>query len=147
LNPMIDVSGKSLYKFLIEGDKNNRHNSVFSEYVGLLDDQPACMIRKDQWKLNYYHEFKNYQLFNLEKDPHEMFDLANDPACNDIAKNLLHEIHETWSGEYIIRKMAEKEKLQKIIKHCGHDLYPHPLPKYHVPKGCNQFDYRQLEEE
>ena len=38
------------------------------------------MVRDKRWKLVWYPEVKKYQLFDLQTDPHEMRNLADDPA-------------------------------------------------------------------
>lgn len=44
------------------------------------DDHSSRMIRTDRHKLIYYPVGNHSQLFNLVEDPHEMHDLAGDPA-------------------------------------------------------------------
>ena len=38
------------------------------------------MVRDKRWKFVWYPEVKKYQLFDLETDPHELRNLAHDPA-------------------------------------------------------------------
>ena len=45
------------------------------------------MLRKGRWKLNYYVDFPP-ELFDLEKDPEELVDLASDPSSADVLKEL-----------------------------------------------------------
>ena len=68
--PLPDATGRSFAGMLGPGNQEIEWpNEVYSEYLGLLGDEPACMTRRGAWKLNYYHEFGSYQLFNLEHDP------------------------------------------------------------------------------
>ncbi|MCY3983550.1 MAG: sulfatase-like hydrolase/transferase [Roseovarius sp.] len=67
------LPGKSLLKISAEPDEIDR--TVLSEYHDGGSTTGTFMIRWRNWKLVYYHNFKP-QLFNLEIDPHEQFDLV-----------------------------------------------------------------------
>ena len=64
---------------------------AFSEYCAdeytADGDTYQRMIRQGPWKLTYYHDLEP-QLFNLELDPGEMTDRAQDPACQPIRQQL-----------------------------------------------------------
>jgi arylsulfatase A-like enzyme len=46
------------------------------------------MVRTERWKLIYYSHLDRYQLFDLLHDPHELRDLASDPAQRVMLDNL-----------------------------------------------------------
>ncbi len=119
-------------------------NQVFCEFNGLLGDQPSCMIRSGPWKLNYYHEFRSYQLFNLRDDPAEMNDRRDDPACREIAKGLLEKIHGRWSAERMLEGIARRQRARQAVNACGHPPLPHPVTHFAAPEGENVFDFGQL---
>jgi hypothetical protein len=56
----------------------------------------ATMVRANRYKLHIYHpvtphqEDTLYQLFDLEDDPDEQFNLANDPAFEPVLARLRH---------------------------------------------------------
>lgn len=52
---------------------------VFSEYHAVGAVSGGFMLRKGRWKYNYYVGF-DPELFDLENDPEELNDLANEPA-------------------------------------------------------------------
>ncbi|MBT6149960.1 MAG: sulfatase-like hydrolase/transferase [Gemmatimonadetes bacterium] len=62
------------------------------------------MIRRGPWKLVYYHNLP-CQLFNLEKDPHELNDCAGDPACQDQVRTLTAEVLDGWDPEWISSRL------------------------------------------
>ena len=97
--PMPDVSGRSFAPFLYNNPPSDWPNEVFCEYIGLLGDQPACMIRTGAWKLNYYSEFDSCQLFNIDNDPNERNDLADDPQHQTLIKAGLEKIFARWSAK------------------------------------------------
>jgi len=48
----------------------------------------AVMVRHRRWKYIYYNGFRA-QLFDLEKDPQELHDLGDDPACAGIRGKMM----------------------------------------------------------
>jgi arylsulfatase A-like enzyme len=46
-------------------------------------------VRDDRWKLIRYPQIDHTQLFDLKNDPHEMLNLADDPAQADRVKQML----------------------------------------------------------
>jgi choline-sulfatase len=142
---MPDVAGRSFAGFLREGVAD-WPNEVYSEFIGLLGDQPSCMVRSGPWKLNYYHEFRSYQLFNLREDPEEMRDLRDDPACRGVAEACLEKVHRRWSAERMLERAARKRRARQAVHGCGHDLIPHPVAHFAAPEGSNEFDFGQLGE-
>ena len=64
-----------------------------SPIYGAYMDFSRCVI-KGKWKLIYYPKASRYRLFNLESDPHELSDLAHDPAN----KALIQELFSTLSS-------------------------------------------------
>ncbi len=144
-DPLPDVSGRSFAGFLTgDGDNLDRPDEVFSEYIGLLGDQPACMLRTGPWKLNTYHEFKSCQLFNMQEDPHEMHDRAEDPACREIVEEGSARIHRRWSAERILQNAEKQNRAKDLIRRCGHGPMPHPVSPFTAPEDANRFDFSQL---
>ena len=119
-------------------------NEVFSEYGGLLGDQPGCMLRSGPWKLNYYSESDSCQLFNIDDDPGERNDRADDPACKDIVAEALANIHARWSAQNVLDNLARQERARRVIQASGHAIVPHEEPVFAVPDGSNTFDFSQL---
>ena len=144
---MKNVAGKSFYRLLIEEENAQPWaDEIFSEFPGLLGDLPSCMLKKKEWKLIYFHEFRaaesSYLLFNLNDDPEEKNDLSGDPRYRTIARDLLHDIKKRWSAEKILQEL-EKKKRDKITVF-GPERYPHPLPEYIIPGDINEFNDNQL---
>ena len=143
--PLPDVSGRSFAGFLC-GDASipDWPGEVFSEYIGLLGDQPACMVRRGPWKLNYYHEFQSCQLFNMDEDPGEICDRAQDPDCKGIAADLQNRIHARWSAKRMLEDAEKQNRGRDLIRRSGNRPAPHPVAPFVPPDGCNRFDFSQL---
>ncbi|MBS12311.1 MAG: hypothetical protein CME19_11995 [Gemmatimonadetes bacterium] len=143
--PLPDVSGNSFLRLLEGGEIPDWPNQVFCEYSGLLGDQPACMIRAGNWKLNYYSEFDSCQLFDLSTDPEERNDLAGRAECSVIVNQLKARIHERWSADDILEAQARQQRAAKVIRGSRRGARPHDVEDF-VPAedSDNQFDFSQL---
>ncbi len=64
---------------------------VLSQYHAAGAVSGAFMLRKGRWKLIYYVGFKP-ELFDLDKDPEELRNLANDPAYEQELAALIAEL-------------------------------------------------------
>ena len=147
-DPMPDVSGKSFASFLTGDPPSDWPNEVFAEYIGLLGDQPACMIRTGPWKLNYYSEFDSCQLFNIDEDPEERRDLSNDPRYQDVIQSGLKKIFARWSADDILKQAERQARARALIARCGHSHIPHAIPPFSPDiDEVNEFDFSQLPED
>ena len=81
--------GRSLYALADEDD--NKERAVFSEYHAVGAVSGAFMLRKGRWKLIEYIGFEP-ELFDLDADPEEANDLAQDPNCADVLAALKAEM-------------------------------------------------------
>lgn len=68
-------------------------NSVFLPYTDLMRS-----LRDDRWKLICYPQVNHRQLFDLAYDPHEIHNLAQDPAFTPHVQRLLAQLQETQNA-------------------------------------------------
>ncbi|MHA1165255.1 MAG: sulfatase/phosphatase domain-containing protein, partial [Alphaproteobacteria bacterium] len=94
---------------LIAGEGKTR--AVFSEYHAMGSKTAAYMIRKGPYKLIYYANYPP-QLFDLEEDPEELNDLAEDENAKPILEELKGELFEICNPHAID---AEAKEAQKIL--------------------------------
>lgn len=59
-----------------------------SPIYGGYQEKSRCIIQGD-WKLMYYPAVKIFRLYNLKKDPHELFDVADNPENRPVIDKLL----------------------------------------------------------
>ncbi|MEI7731928.1 MAG: sulfatase-like hydrolase/transferase [Verrucomicrobiota bacterium] len=83
--PLTNVHGASL-RGLIEGKADGR-TAVFGERGNPDDINCGRMIRTQQWKLCLVRQ-NGRELYNLERDPEETRNVADDPANAEIVKTL-----------------------------------------------------------
>ena len=102
--------GRNLLPLFASG---NWVDEAFSEYCSDEAWGPpgGCyqrMIRRDEWKLAYYHGSLNggQQLFNLREDPAELFNRGSDPACRGIVRELRARLLADWDPEQVKAQMA-----------------------------------------
>ncbi|NUQ63697.1 MAG: sulfatase-like hydrolase/transferase [Pirellulales bacterium] len=86
------VQGRSLAP-VIRGEKD----SVYPFTVGYYGDTQR-MIRTDRWKLIHYPKAGKLQLFDLQADPHETKNLAEDPRFRATVEELRAKLH-AWLKE------------------------------------------------
>jgi len=82
------LDGHSLIPLLKDGKDENRPNWVFSEYHGEVSATSGFMIRKGNWKYIAYAGLPP-QLFNLEEDPWEVNNLADECKSKAIEMDAL----------------------------------------------------------
>lgn len=142
-SPMSQVSGQSLKGFLTgDGKVSDWKNTAFSELGGLRGDAPGRMIRRDQWKLNYYHGYDRPQLFDLESDPGEYNDLGNDDSYAAIRDELLAEVRAGWSGAEVlntIQMLQNDHQIIRVFQKNARIAKGDPPDRWTAPDGCNIF--------
>jgi arylsulfatase A-like enzyme len=93
------------------------------------------MIRRGKWKLNHYHhpELPD-MLFNLEADPEELEDRAEERP--DLVQRLMDMLNEDWEPERVAKEFEDKCRHMALIrKWNGVALPPEPVSeKWPVPE-------------
>ena len=87
----VDMQGLS-FRNLVKGEKGQWRDAIFYEFF----EYPAVHmvkrhygIRTDRYKLiHFYYDVDEWEMYDLDKDPHELKSIYNDPAYADIQKNL-----------------------------------------------------------
>ncbi|MCH2205862.1 MAG: sulfatase-like hydrolase/transferase [Lentisphaerales bacterium] len=114
-----DSDGRSMLPII---DQKSWDNKVFSEYC--TDDGTLMrMIKKDNWKLNYYHGMP-CELFNLAEDPMEQTDLSKEPEFATIKQELLDEVLADWDPIKIAAKIAKMKAENDIISDWAYNVNP-----------------------
>ncbi len=111
--PLPNARGRSVLELVRQPDTEWEDLAIseYCTYEGCLHR----MIRRDEWKLNYYHG-QEPQLFNLADDPDELLDHAQDASCQEIREQLTAEVLADWDPEAVAEKMAQKRTDLEIIR-------------------------------
>ncbi len=82
---------------ILQGPED-RDRIIFSEYHAAGAVSGAFMLRKGRWKLIHYIGFPD-ELFDLETDPEELENRANDPACTAVLQDMHDELRKVCDPE------------------------------------------------
>ena len=114
-------------------------NLTFCEHYPDRGDPASRMVRRGPWKLNYYQGHARPQLFNVEVDPGEWNDLADDPSCAPIREELTRLVLTGWDGGQVERECAAMDADIELVARVG-KLHKSPNPYYwRAPAGVNVF--------
>jgi choline-sulfatase len=129
------TDGHSLWGELTGDPKNPHPDKTFSEHFGGYNEQPSRMIRSGPWKLYHYYGDEHPVLFNLEEDPNEWFDLAQDPDPRliEIRKKLFTQLYQEWNPEYVLKESEILDHDFQTLCQWGAEVNPphpdtHPIP-------------------
>lgn len=112
-----DLPGTSLYKTAAADDDHTR--PVFSEYHAAGAATGAFMLRRGKYKLNYYVGMAP-ELFDLDADPEELTNLANDPAHAALLQDMERALRRIADPEEIDRR-AKADQAALVERHGGRD--------------------------
>ncbi len=91
-----DMQGRSMRKVLQGKTPKDWRASVYyhyHEYPAVHSVKRHYGVRTKRYKLiHFYHDIDEWELYDLEKDPHEMRNVLADPAYADIVKDLKAEL-------------------------------------------------------
>jgi choline-sulfatase len=116
---------------------------AFSEYCA---DQYAPdgetyqrMVRAGPWKLVYYHGMEP-QLFNLDEDPGEMVDRAQDAACRAVRDVLTQRVLAGWDPDSIAAALAQKRGEVAVLKGWAQRTQPPSQYQWPLRPEMNRLD-------
>ncbi|MCC5932380.1 MAG: sulfatase [Cyclobacteriaceae bacterium] len=84
------------FPLYLGGNQYNKVLPVYNSDVKLWRAVPSTVIMEGPWKLIYYYEYDNYELFNLDEDLSETHNLAG--TLPDKEAELLKHLHQ-WVKE------------------------------------------------
>ena len=81
-----DMQGKSIVPVLTGKQKGNVHNELYYHFYENQEHKVAKHIgvRTDRYKLIYFYENNEWELYDLVKDEHEMNNVYNNPAYRKV---------------------------------------------------------------
>ncbi|MHC4445114.1 MAG: sulfatase family protein [Planctomycetota bacterium] len=91
-----DMQGVSVVPLLLGRRPKDWRKSIYYhywEYPAVHSVNRHYGVRTDRYKLMYYYELKEWELFDLKKDPNEMKSVYDDPAYAGKVKELEAELY------------------------------------------------------
>jgi len=108
-----DVDGRSLVPFL-EGAPEEPDATVVGEYLGEGSVAPMFMIRRGRWK--YIHSRPDPDhLFDLDADPDELLNVADDPANAEAVAALRAETGARWDEEALDAAVRRSQQERLLL--------------------------------
>ena len=111
------VQGRSLLRLMTDETDPDWIQETVSEFVERRGMIPSRMIRSGPWKLWQDHgpDAPPPVLFNLQDDPDELRDLADDPDHTEIRRDLLEKLRADWNPDTVRRECAEREQHYDLL--------------------------------
>ena len=116
-----NMDGDSLVP-LMNGAKNGEESSwknyALVEHLAHGTDRALVMIRVGSWKLTYGHgDPPELELYNLETDPNEFTNLANNPDHAETQSRLMTQLMRVWGDPAEIqRKVIQSQNDREVIR-------------------------------
>ena len=102
---------------LLTGESGPPRDRVYCETSFLWEPSDAgCMVRTGQWKYSLYLD-GSQELYNMEEDPGEWNNLADDPTLHDLVGELRADVRRFWEPEQYADRLASAPKVDQA-KHC-----------------------------
>ena len=118
------IEGRSLLP-LLSSEKYASEHPVFAEYSAEGTYAPCLMVRKGKYKY-IYCETDPALLFDLDNDPRELNNLAEDAACSDVLADMHEELLRIWDPEQYRCDALASQKRQWFIHRVLLKTTPNP---------------------
>jgi arylsulfatase A-like enzyme len=92
----VDMQGKSFAPLLKGKQKGNVHDALYYHFYENQEHKVAKHIgvRTDRYKLIYFYEKNEWELYDLQKDKSEMHNVYNDPAYSKVQGQMKQQLLE-----------------------------------------------------
>ncbi|MCE2457946.1 MAG: sulfatase-like hydrolase/transferase [Dehalococcoidia bacterium] len=115
---VMNLDGTSLLPQMT-GATVGQRDEAFSEHLAHGTDRPRAMLRQGRWKLCYSHHAAtpDLELYNLETDPGEFVNLANDGTHSAVQQRLTNRILDIWgdAGD-LDRRIKDSQRSRLMIR-------------------------------
>jgi len=108
------LAGNSILP-LLNGKTDNWPSIAISDYLAIGPCVPCRMVRKDRYKFIYTHNHASL-LYDLQTDPHELHNLADEPQfANTLAELKAIALYD-WCPEELTGRVLNSQQRRKFIK-------------------------------
>ena len=109
----LDLDGNSLTG-LLNGADENWPQTVIADYLAIGPCVPCRMIREGRYKLHYIHGHEPL-LYDMDEDPDERHNLADDPAFADLRARLEAKLKKNYDPDDVDRRVRESQRRRFLI--------------------------------
>lgn len=106
-----EIEGKNLLPLLAQEDTERL---VCCEHLEGAVAAPRVMIRQGRWKIVVSEAYPD-QLYDLENDPVEMINLAEDPAYATVKKEMKNSAAGIWDLPKLRKDVMQNQKMRSMI--------------------------------
>ena len=107
-----DLGGRSLWELATGGA--DEADEAFGEYTGEMLSHPMFMIRRGRFK--YIHcDSDPALLYDLEADPLERQNLAQDPAYSEPSAGFAEEVKQRWDSDNIREQVLASQRARRTL--------------------------------
>ena len=112
----MNLDGVSLLPQMI-GDTGRQRDEAFSEHLAHGTDRPRAMVRQGRWKLSYSHHSTSpdLELYNLESDPGEFHNLANDGKHTAVQQRLTARVMDIWGDADTLDRRIKDSQCSRLM--------------------------------
>ena len=117
---MMNLDGESLLPQMT--GRAAERDEAFSEHLAHGTDRPRAMLRQGRWKLAYSHHAQSpdVELYDLESDPGEFQNLADDGIHTATQQRLTNRIMEIWGdaggADALDRRIKDSQRSRLLIR-------------------------------
>ena len=114
---LMNPDGASLLPQM-RGEDVPQRDFAFSEHLAHGTDKPMAMLREGRWKLTYGHgDPPETELYNLESDPGEFRNLANDGVHTAVQRRLAAKVMDIWGdADALDRRIRASQRSRLLIR-------------------------------
>ena len=114
---LMNPDGASLLPQL-RGEDVPPRDFAFSEHLAHGTDKPMAMLREGRWKLIYGHgDPPETELYNLETDPGEFRNLADDGVHAAVQRRLAAKVMDAWGdADALDRRIRDSQRSRLLIR-------------------------------
>ncbi len=110
--PVAPLAGRSLWESAAGG--YDPADEAIAEYTAEMTSQPMFMIRRGRYK--YIHcDSDPCLLYDLEADPQERDNLADDPAHAEVAAGFADEVGQRWDSAAIRDQVVASQRARRLL--------------------------------
>ena len=107
------LDGHSLLP-LLNGKNPDNSGTVYGEMLGEGAVAPLLMIRRDRFKY-IYSEPDPEQLFDVENDPHEIHNLADQQEFQGLRRDFQAELLQHWDKEALHKQVIDSQRRRRLV--------------------------------
>ena len=97
---------------------------MYAEYLAEATLAPIFMLRRGAYKyISSTHDPK--LLFNVDDDPHELNNLAEDPTLADRVAGFEEEIQAKWNAAALTERIVTSQKRRRFVLAAQRKSLPH----------------------